>query len=656
MDIEIMFNDIENIENIGKNKISKKQYVMEQIKEDIVFLFFNLTRKHITPTVFELQQYFMNVLDLLKKNYKNYSKKYNEPTSETILHDYFETTDIRQYFGIILRLIIHTRDNIYGKGEHELFYMLLFCLYQYFPVLAIFLVMRTVLLGNGGMACWRDIKYLCEYISHNSIRGSNDSFIHECLEIMNIQLRKDLAVVCSGNHSTKYSISNVAKWIPRENKHFSWLFDKLVLNWFGFSMYVGPENRELPPVFDKYRRLYRKNINKINRLLDTTEIKQCSRELDKIIPENVSKYTLMKQPGLYFDSVSMDDSETLNIYNKKNKKLICNKIFEKYFEQDFFDIKTKKNIDNREPGTHRDYGDFRRLFADLPVSYFIKQAILLYENPAMDGFDKRVSILNQQWDIFYSNFYKRFFSINRENREQYIIPVLDISQSNHWFDSESFYVGMGIAILIALVNDGDFNKRFMCIDNLPTWVALDKTDIFSIISMVFDLIKSRKSTYANFYSAIDLIKNTIIETDIDKSFVDKMKIVILSDFDKIDGQFYNNIVRRFICNHSLDENFGIQNDFHNDGFINLDEYYVPHFTFWNLSKKQVISMPCSYKQPKTCLLSGFSPTILVGLFDLFDFFTNIENIRYSPYDFMVGVLNTHRYDFIDEYLSSIIDY
>ena len=643
VDMDIDFDNIENnIENIHKK--SKKNHVMEHIKENIVFLFFNLTRKHNKTSVSELECFFMNVLDLLKKNSKNYS----ESNRSCI-----ETPDIRFCLGIILRLIIHTRDNTYGKGEHELSYMLLFCLYQYFPILAIFLVKQIVIYGNG-IGCWRDIKYLCEYISQNSVRGSNDSFIHECLEIMNNQLRKDLAVVCSGNHSTKYSISNVAKWIPRENKHFSWLFDKLVLNWFGFSMYVGPENRELPPVFDKYRRLYRKKINCINHLLDTTEIKQCSRELDKIIPENVSKYTLMKQPGLYFDSVSVDGSETLCLYNQK---LICNKNFEKYFEQEFFGSQSKKNIDNREPCEHREhryYGDFRRLFADLPISHFIKQAILLYENPTMEGFDKKVSILNKQWDIFYSDFYNRFFVINREHREQYIIPVLDISQSNQWLDSESFYVGLGISILIALINNGHFNKRFMCIDNLPTWVALDKTDIFSIVSTVFDLIKSRNSTYANYYGAIDLIKNTVIESGIDTSFVDKMKIVILSDFDKIDGQFYNNLVRRFICNHSWYEIIDIHTDIHNDihavdNLITLDEYFIPHFTFWNLSKKQIISMPCSYKQPKTNLLSGFSPSILV------DFFMNIENMDQSPYDFIIdAVLNTHRYDFIDEYLSRII--
>jgi hypothetical protein len=408
-------------------------------------------------------------------------------------------------------------------------------------------------------------------------------------------------------------------------------------------MYVGPENRELPPVFDKYRRLYRKKINSMNIFLDTTEIKQCSRELDKIIPENVSKYTLMKQSSLYFDSVSIDGSESLCVYNQK---MICNKNFEKYFEQDFFELKTKKIIDNREPGIHVGHGDSHRLFADLPISYFIKQAFLLYKNPTMDGFDKKVSILNKQWDIFYGDFFHRFLSINREHREQYIIPVLDISQSNQWLDSESFYVGLGIAILIALINDGDFNKRFMCIDNLPTWVALDKTDIFSIVSTVFDLIKSRNSTYANFYSAIDLIKNTVIETDIDKSFVDKIKIVFLSDFDNIDGRFYNNLVHRFIRNEYWDENLDIHMDI--DNLIKLDEYFIPHFTFWNLSKKQVIPIPCSYKQPKTKLLSGFSPSVLT------DFFANIENIHDSPYEFMVSILYTHRYDFIDEYLSKII--
>jgi len=641
MDISIAI-DFDNIENgiengiennIDNNKfLYKKTKFIEQIKHDIVFLFFNLTRKHKETSVFEIKNCFMNVLDLLKKK----SKSDSGTESGT---DCIGPSDIRFCLAIILRLIIHTRDSKFGKGEHELSYMLIYCLYQYFPILAIFLVKRIVIYSHDGIGCWRDIKYLCEYISKNSVRSSNDSFIHECLEIMNHQLRKDLAVVTRGNYYTKYSISNIAKWIPRENKHFSWLFDKLVLNWFDFPMYVGPENRELPPVFDKYRRLYRKTINHINRILDTTEIKQCSRELDKIIPENVSKYTLMKQPSLYFDSVSVDGSESLCMYNQK---MICNKNFDEYFTQYFFH--------NREPGIHHEHGVFRRFFADLPISFFIKQAFLLYENPTMDGFDKKISILNKQWDIFYGDFFHRFISINREQREQYIIPVLDISQSNQWLDSESFYTGLGIAILIALINGGDFNKRFMCIDNLPTWVAFDKTDIFSIVSTVFDLIKSRNSTYANFYSAIDLIKNTIIETDIDKSFIENMKIVFLSDFDNINGQFYNNLVHRFIRNEYWDENLDIfmDMDMDMDNLIKLDEYFIPHFTFWNLSKKQVISMPCSHKQPKTKLLSGFSPSVLT------DFFANIENIHDSPYDFIYNILNTHRYDFIDEYLSSII--
>jgi len=627
MDIAIDFANFENeIENIKKNDL------MEQFKENIVFLFFNLTRKHEKNCIFELKICFMNVLDLLKKKSKNYSK--NPELESELYSDSIVPSRLSFYLAIILRLIIHTRDSKFGKGEHELFYMLIHCLYQYFPILAIFLIKRILVYGIG---CWRDIKYLCEYISQNSVKGSNDSFIHECLEIMNNQLRKDLTLVCSSANYTKYSISNIAKWIPRENKHFSWIFDKLVLNWFGFSMYVGPENRELPPVFDKYRRLYRKKVNRMNNILDTTEIKQCSRELDKIIPENVSKYTLMKQPSLYFDSVSVEDSDSLCLYSKK---MMCNENFEKYFEQDFFDNREPINYNNQ-----RKTDDFRKFFADLPISYFIKQSIVLYENPTMDDFDKKVSKLNKQWDIFYSDFFHRFFSINREHREQYIIPVLDISQSNQWLDSESFYSGLGIAILITLVNDGDFNRRFMCIDNQPTWIALDKTDIFSIVSTVVDLIKSRSSTYANFDSVIDLIKNTIIETGIDKSFVEKMKIVILSDFDKTNGEFYDNMVYRFIRNDCWDENIHMDMDI----LVNLDEYFIPQFTFWNLSKKQVISMPCSYKQSKTNLLSGFSPSVLT------DFFANIENIHNSPYDFIVhGILDTHRYDFIDEYLSSII--
>ena len=62
MDIAMDFDNIENdVENIDYNnliKISKKNHVIEQIKEDIVFLFFNLTRKHNKNSVFELKMYF----------------------------------------------------------------------------------------------------------------------------------------------------------------------------------------------------------------------------------------------------------------------------------------------------------------------------------------------------------------------------------------------------------------------------------------------------------------------------------------------------------------------------------------------------------------------------------------------------------------------
>jgi hypothetical protein len=71
MDIAIEFDNIENIEYNNLIKISRKNNIIEQIKHDIVFLFFNLTRKHRETSVFEIKNCFMNVLDLLKKKSKS---------------------------------------------------------------------------------------------------------------------------------------------------------------------------------------------------------------------------------------------------------------------------------------------------------------------------------------------------------------------------------------------------------------------------------------------------------------------------------------------------------------------------------------------------------------------------------------------------------
>ena len=112
--------------------------------------------------------------------------------------------------------------------------------------------------------CWRDL-FEMPYIAHTRV-----------LDIVESQLKKDELAACDGTNT----ISLLAKWIPRE----------------GHPMAVECACRLIPgEMFLGTRmKLYRKRIARLNRLLDTVEIKMCSKSWSKIVPAKVPALALNK--------------------------------------------------------------------------------------------------------------------------------------------------------------------------------------------------------------------------------------------------------------------------------------------------------------------------------------------------------------------------
>lgn len=225
-----------------------------------------------------------------------------------------------EYLILFYRLLGHTRFTLYGKGEHELSYLMLLNWYKYFPALAIYAIHRFVKCIDGQstqFGSWRDIKYLCQFISMHSDLQQEHSFIDICCDIMNSQLDLDLSIqhmYALPNH--RQSISNVAKWIPREHKHFDWLYNKLLLHWIRknkpYILNTATDSSYFSAV-NKSKRLYRKKISFLNKILDTTQINLCANNRQNIIPNHVSRYTLMKLPNLFLNEEDrLSDSSHLN--------------------------------------------------------------------------------------------------------------------------------------------------------------------------------------------------------------------------------------------------------------------------------------------------------------------------------------------------------
>jgi hypothetical protein len=184
-------------------------------KDQLVFFYFNLFKKFDTKNVLELSKKLSDVLQLLKNNLEK------DPV-------------FIEYLVLFYRMIGHTRDIYFGKGEHDISYMFLMVFYDNFPVLAIYAMHRFVQPDdnlNIPYGSWRDIKYLCDYIRKNSPKKENHGLIQYCIELMNSQLKKDYETWRFSIHArSRNHISNVSKWIPREHKKFHWLFNMLVLD------------------------------------------------------------------------------------------------------------------------------------------------------------------------------------------------------------------------------------------------------------------------------------------------------------------------------------------------------------------------------------------------------------------------------------------
>jgi hypothetical protein len=247
-------------------------------------LWFNLSRKSGLDSLCETRNFFLSILEVAR-------------------------SDIVK-LGFIKQLILYTRDICQGKGEQLISYMMLFEYYELFPDEACSLLKLFVTKYGS----WRDIPYLCEYISKTSSR--DHKFIHKAVNIMNDQLNSDM------KKCEETPISTAAKWVPREGSKFTWLFELLLENWtlrYHPYLFRTVKNAEQKiKARSKAAAIYRKVFTGLSSKLNLVETKLCNGiEFVDIDPLMINKKTMSKQ---WHPSYDMEfDPDYKLYYNKKNK-------------------------------------------------------------------------------------------------------------------------------------------------------------------------------------------------------------------------------------------------------------------------------------------------------------------------------------------------
>jgi hypothetical protein len=531
---------------------------------------------------------------------------------------------LRPYLILLYKMIAQTRDIVYGKGERKLTYMMIYIWYKFYPTLAIYAIHRLVdirilpdkcngmdavdELANGSrrhaFGCWKDIKYLCYFLRS---RSQNHPLIDVAMSIMNKQLYRDWVVVnaCSeGSRDFRNILSFVAKWVPRENTKFEWVFEKLAIQWAEMVTPFYFKNKLLTykqndALLKKCKTNYRIVCSSLNRLLDTTEIKQCSREWNHIVPSNIPKHTMARQKNALLNVNRNMENRAKTSYAKDRRN--CSNNIKEYYKDLIHPENTLCN-------------------SNFEVGNFVKQYSALQLDAEKDDLEimqnrlYQIDLLNKSWESFICKF----------NILENFIPFVDI----HSFTSSNkntLNCAIELACIIATKTTMD-DGHIMFSNHNPILEKFDKKKSFydNVSDICNSIHNDTNFLDDNILIAIDLFVYSLRVSNTSNEDISKMVLVIITNKEYGD---YESFLMKF------------------------DKDYIPHIIFWNMSGSFCHEMPMVKNIKKTTFISGYNSLLL----NHFRFMGFGDVIHFGAFDTVCNFLNNRHYDCMGDYITKIVE-
>lgn len=216
-----------------------------------------------------------------------------------------------EYLNMMKNLIMFMRD-YNGLQKTLISYCLLDILSDYDTELANKIFSSFV----SKYGSWKDVKRFYVYCSCIG-KEDTSTIINYSITLANEQLRKDL------NEPTD-NISNVAKWLPRENFKKKKLYERLAKDFF--KEYFVNEN-QYKKALVKAKMNYRKCLATLNKKLDTVQIKQCSKKWQKINPSKQTYRTMELQISSFLNLKGNN-----KMRYELSDRIICANNFINYYE------------------------------------------------------------------------------------------------------------------------------------------------------------------------------------------------------------------------------------------------------------------------------------------------------------------------------------
>jgi hypothetical protein len=590
-------------------------------EEKIVQLFYLLSRRNNDDEIDKIGSILEETLSSIKRNI----------LLQTCCHADV-TMNFYKYLILLYKMIAQTRDIVYGKGERKLTYMMIYIWYKFYPTLAIYAVHSLVdirilpdncngmdvdELVNGSrrhaFGCWKDIKYLCYFLRS---RSHNHPLIDVAISIMNKQLYRDWMFFNSCSHDSigdghgdgsrdfRNILSFVAKWVPRENTKFEWIFEKSAIQWAEMVTPFYFKNKLLSyaqndSLLKKCKTNYRIVCSSLNRLLDTTEIKQCSGEWNHIVPSNISKHTMARQKNALLNVNRNMENRNKTSYVKDRRN--CSNNIKEYY----------KDLIQPETGAFN---------CNFELGNFVKQYSALRAGPDDDDLEimqnrlYQIDLLNKHWESFICKF----------NTLENFIPFVDI-HSFTCSNNNTLNCAIELASIIAsktTIDDG----HIMFSNHMPILEKFDrKKSFYDNISGISNSINN-DTNYLNdnILIAIDLFVYSLRLSNTSNEDISKMVLVIITNKEYGD---YESFLMKF------------------------DKDYMPHIIFWNMSGYFSHEIPMVKNIKKTTFISGYNSLLL----NHFRFMGFGGVINFGSFDTVCNFLNNCHYDCMGDYIEKMVE-
>jgi len=315
--------------------------------------------------------------------------------------------------------------------------------------------------------CWKDVKYFCALV-YDRTDNEDHPLITICMTMLNQELYNDYC------KSPDAKISLACKWVPREGSRFSWLFEKMALQWVS----------KLYPRIARYSTstkcfmMYRKVLSALNRRANIAQVNMCDGTWSSINPHLVSQETFMSGKNAFLNM----NHQLGDRYLERADRRSCSHMFREHFlrhnHHESTSCKSMHTIVGNLVKWAKDLIRYKRDSTD-PV---ILQNVLY-----------QITLLNQQWS-------KLVLGLPEIG---HVVPIL-----NHAIQDD---LAMGYALVLA--SKSQYGKKLMVADGSPTWVNLENcTSFVDYVETI--MYKTNKGTWCDLEAAFAMIQYAYDNTTI----------------------------------------------------------------------------------------------------------------------------------------------